>query len=397
MDANAQQVIIAKAHEFVAELRAGRLEWSTEELTGYFLEQKKGSERVTVPEFHLGPIQEARAALTARVTAGLLGASVESGQVTAKDGRKTGGFIFSNVPESVPGVPQVVIKEVVKEVEKVVYKERDAQEPQDEVVFPGLPLELHEKPNFVEPEWYKLMEAALDSGRHVSLAGPPGGGKSTSPEQYFARRKQPCVVMGGDAGFRRRDMEGSTEVRSGSTWFRVAEFAAAAVNGWGVILNEVNAADSDALMFMNGILEVPFVVNIHGKAYPVHKDFRMVVTYNPGLTGTKPLPPAFKDRFFPIKLGFPPREFLRKMLIANGMDRNAQYQYKLLKFAEDCWDHHVKGTLRYQISPRRLFDVVFLMDSIAGMTLERAIKQAVVDMVDAIADAQVLSRLAGSL
>jgi MoxR-like ATPase len=238
------------------------------------------------------------------------------------------------------------------------------------------------------------MAAALDAGKHVSLAGPPGIGKSTGPEQYFINKGQPFVVVNGDAGFRRRDIEGATEIQNGSTYFKVAEFAAAAVNGWGCILNEVNAADPDALLFINGILEVPHMVNIHGRAYPVHPDFRLVVTYNPGLIGTKALPQAFKDRFFSIKLGFPNQDFLRRLIVAKtGVSENAPYLTRLIKYAEDCWTLHEKGTLRYQLSPRRLFDAVFLMEAGAAQNLDEAIRWAVIDAVDSASDIQALTEL----
>jgi hypothetical protein len=263
--------------------------------------------------------------------------------------------------------------------------------------FPGEPLQGKACKGYVMPEWYSLMEACLNAGKHVIIAGPPGTGKSTAPEQYFIKRGQKFVALNGDAGFRRRDMEGSPEIRQHNTSFKVAEFATAAINGWGVILNEVNAADPDALIYINGMLEVPHVVNLNGKSFPVHKDFRMICTYNPGLIGTKALPQAFMDRFFPIRLGFPPKTFLKQMMIAKGMNPTAIYQDRLLGFAAACWQAHVKGTLRYQISPRRLFDVAFLLDNNVVENLEVAVKKAIVDAVDSYTDRQALEKLWASI
>lgn len=248
--------------------------------------------------------------------------------------------------------------------------------------FPPTPALGKVMPNYEKPNWYDRMEKCLDAGRHVAIAGPPGIGKSTGPEQYFASRGQPFVVVNGDGGFRRKDMEGSKDVAAGSTFFQVAEFATAAINGWGVILNEVNAADPDALLYINGILEVPHMVNINGVAYPVHKDFKLVVTYNPGLAGTKPLPQSFMDRFFPIRLDFPTMAFLRRLVsVKTGCRPTAPYMERLLKYAFDCNELSEAGKIRYQISPRRLFDAVFLMEN--GYTdVEMAIKHAIVDVVD---------------
>lgn len=368
------------AAELVQAIRGGKLEWTTGELLPFILDLAGGGESTA----------RSRAATVARTAAYFMGVEF--------DDSTQGRYVFSTPSGNTSSgvVPEVVVKVV----EKIVYRDAPAAKGGDkkvEVKFPELPLAGKVNPDYVQPAWYKRMAAVLNNKgtgpKHVAIAGPPGGGKSTGPEQYFIAKGQPFVTINGDAGFRRRDMEGSVEIAEGTTFFRVAEFAAAAVNGWGCILNEVNAADPDALMYINGLLEVPFVVNIHGKAYPVHPDFRLIVTYNPGLVGTKALPQALKDRFFSIKLGFPPKAFLRKLLVAKGMNPDATYADRLLKYAADCWALHEKGNLRYQISPRRLFDAVFLMDTGAVSTIEEAIKSAVIDSVDSVADCTMLTTL----
>lgn len=258
--------------------------------------------------------------------------------------------------------------------------------------FPEVPVNrasMGEK--FIKPEWFDLMAAALDSGRHVSLAGPPGPGKSTAPEEYFIRKGQPFVIINAEGGMRRRDLEGKEGVANGRSFFQTANFAAAAIFGWGCILNEVNAAEADALLVINGVVETPKTITVNGKNYPVHPNFRLVVTYNPGLTGTKPLPQSFKDRFFPVKLGFVSQEFLRKMLMVHGMPANASYARQIINFAIEVWQVQEKGGLRYQISPRRLFDAIFLMETPSlKMTLRSALEAAVLAVVDTKSDADVL-------
>lgn len=375
-------IINAKNAEFVAALRSGKLEWTSDELVQFFPEPKRDGT--------VGPADRARASLIARVAAGLLGVDLDS---------RPGRYVFAAPPVDwtrslVPQVVHKVVEKVAEAPAKGEGEEGKAPDVRQAVLIyperPELPLP---KLNYIQPIWYKRMVAVLDSGRHVAISGPPGCGKSTGPEQYFIEKGIPFVVVNGDAGLRRRDLEGTPSIDKHGSWFQVAEFAAAAVLGWACVINEVNAADADALLWLNGIIEVPHHITIGGRSFPVHPDFRLVVTYNPGLVGTKALPQAFKDRFFPIKLAFPPKAFLRRILVAKGMDPQAAYADRLLKYAADCWALHEKGNLRYQISPRRLFDVVFLMDSAPETALEDAIKQAIVDSVDSPADCTLLLKL----
>lgn len=384
------------ADDLIVAINNGKLAWTTPELLPYIIDLAGGSYA------------------TARSRAATIARTIAYGLQVSFDDSIQGRYVFGkpDLTKSAIKIIEVPVERVVEKVvevpvEKVVEKLVEVRADgtkvpagkQDLAVhleFPEKPAQGKLNPKFQTPTWYRRMEVALNAGKHVALAGPPGIGKSTAPEQYFIKRNQPFVVVNGDAGFRRRDVEGSVEIQGGTTFFKVAEFAAAAINGWGCILNEVNAADPDALLWINGILEVPNMVTVHGKAYPVHPDFRLVVTYNPGLIGTKALPQAFKDRFVPVKLGFPSQDFLRKLVIAKTGLNPANPPYwldRMLRFAQDAWAAHEKGTLRYQISPRRLFDAVFLMNEQVAQGVDEALRMAVVEAVDSAADTQVLERI----
>ena len=261
------------------------------------------------------------------------------------------------------------------------------------IVFPDRPAVPAPKKNFKEPSWYAEMADALDAGEHVIIAGPPGGGKSTAPEQYFIRRGQPFVVVNGEGGLRRRDLEGHTDLVNGQTIFTVAEYAAAMVMGWGVIFNEVNAVEADATIYINGQIEVPHTVCIGGRSYPVHPEARVVATYNPGLAGTKPLSQSFKDRFYPIKLAFLGEAELTERLELNGMPKGASYGPAFVKYALELWALHEKGSLRYQISPRRLIQAVGIMERGKGRVAWRvALERAIIAIVDAPAEIELMKK-----
>lgn len=124
----------------------------------------------------------------------------------------------------------------------------DNQPAVEQVRFPGVPVVQDPMSNFRKPAWYEAMRTAVKAGKHISLSGPPGIGKSTAVEQLAAEEHKPLVHIGADAGLRRRDLTGSVELINGHTSFMVAEYAAAAVNGWWAVIDEANAAEPDAIM-----------------------------------------------------------------------------------------------------------------------------------------------------
>lgn len=266
-----------------------------------------------------------------------------------------------------------------------------------ELVWPEAPPLIEKMSNFVPPSDYDTIKAMVRIGKHVSFSGPPGVGKSTVVEQMAADEGVPLVNIGGDAGLRRRDLTGSPEMVNGTTKYFVSEYAAAAVNGWWVKIDEINAADPDAILFLNGQLAPPYVINIQGRQYPVHPRFRVFVTYNPGLVGTKPLPPSFKDRFYPVKWGFPTDYELRRLLGAHGLPDNGNWSNSIITFARQMYDAHERGQMRYQISPRRLIDTIDLMNNSITDDIKKALAMAVVATIDSPLESKVADEIVRNL
>ena len=255
----------------------------------------------------------------------------------------------------------------------------------DPLRWPDAPPIIQAMENFDKPRWFDLMERVVEQGRHIALEGPPGTGKDTAVQQLAAKLGKTLVTIGGDAGFRRRDLVGNAHIANGSSHFEVGEYVAAAVNGWWVLLTEVNAADPDALMYINAQLAPPYIVTIQGRAYPVHKDFRIFVSYNHGLIGTKPLPQSFKDRFFSVKVPFFTERGLEKRLEAMGpWSHEPMYEMGysvVIQFGLKMWDAHERGQMRYQVTTRRLADALMLI-TLMGSDSNGAIKQAVIAAID---------------
>jgi hypothetical protein len=262
------------------------------------------------------------------------------------------------------------------------------------MVWPQMPPIPDFKDYFRQPDWYPIMERMLMLGKHIALAGPPGVGKDTAIIQLASALGKPLVVVGGDAGLRRKDLSGSSQIVNGTSFFEVAEYAAAAVNGWWVLATEINAAEPDAIMYMNTQMAEPYTVSINGKAYPVHPDFRLIISYNPGLIGTKPLPQSFKDRFFSIQVPFPNEQGLRRILEAHGLPEGASiandghWANTIVKFGQAMWDAYERGRFRYQITTRRLIDAITLINNGIEEDVVKALRKAVIGSIDSQVEAR---------
>lgn len=267
----------------------------------------------------------------------------------------------------------------------------------ERISWPDAPGILEGKSFWRKPEWYDRMRKMVALGRHVSLEGPPSVGKDTAVEQLAAEEGRPLVCVSGDGGLRSRMLVGGMEMTNGSTTFVVAEFAAAVVNGWWTLITEINAADPDVLLILNALMAAPYSITINGQAYPVHKDFRLFVSYNNGLVGTKPLPQSTKDRFFSVKIPFFTDGQLRNRLEAHGLPKEGEegnvWGTAVVEFGSAMWEAHTSGQIRYQISVRRLVDAITMMNESVTDKLKDALSSAVLDAIDSEPERKVARRV----
>jgi hypothetical protein len=266
------------------------------------------------------------------------------------------------------------------------------------IVWCDAPPLINPMDNFDKPTWYERMRVMTMRGKHTSLQGPPGVGKDTAVQQLAALEKQPLVTLGGEGSFQKWDLAGQAEIAAGTSYWESAEYATAVVKGYWVLLTEINAAYPDALMYLNPQLAPPYTINIKGRAYPVHPNFRLFVSYNYGLAGTQPPPASLKDRFHPIKMGFFTKPQLRKRLecwrlpVEDGMDFDAwQWGETIVNYGIAMWAKHESGGLSYQITTRRLIDAIDLMlepELNYENDVKRALRHSVLEAIDNPHEAQ---------
>lgn len=254
-----------------------------------------------------------------------------------------------------------------------------------DIVFPQPPEipDVKVKYSFFEkPEYYdRLKSKILVHQRNIRIGGPPGIGKSSAFEYMAASEYIPLVNINADSGLQLRQLVGGmTDLGR----FEVAQFAAAVIYGWWAKIDEANGMNPDAALALNSLLAPPYQVTIHGKSYPVHPSFRLCLTYNPGLVGTKPLPDSLKDRLYPFKVAFPNRSRLQKMMKANGVDVELESVQKMMDFAIAVAKSR-EGKHKFDMTMRRLLDAY--TDIKDGFGPYDALYNACISSIDSIVDA----------
>lgn len=296
---------------------------------------------------------------------------------------KTGDLMTATYADIMPSQVGIVTSDVTFNASQPTITNHAEQTFDKVLKWPLAPPIIGEMSNFEKPSWFDKMEKMVSIGSNIALESPPGMGKDTAVQQLAAKHRKPLVTIPGDAGFRRRDLVGSPDISGGTSYFNVAEYAAAAVNGWWVLITEINSAEADALMYINSQLAAPYVVTIDGKAYPVHKDFRLFISYNAGLIGTKPLPQSFKDRFFSIKIPFFTKAALKARLSKMiDFTVNTNVLMAVAEVGHAIYEDHKAGRIRYQITARRLHDSLKWYVVEGSVTLEDALQEVLCDSVD---------------
>jgi cobaltochelatase CobS len=248
------------------------------------------------------------------------------------------------------------------------------------VVKPGVT-----EPDFYfKPPWYDDLKDFVDRAEPVLLIGPAGCGKSEATERVFAERKQLLRIVSCQPRLTANDLEGNVDlvVQDGVqvTQFTPADPAIACAEGHGLLLDEADAAPSEAMYALYRALDgkdMRITRKGHDGTIPRHADFRVVGTQNTegrgddrGLHhGRAYQDDAFLDRWHnTIRVGYPPKEdevlILRKRTGVNGSQaerivdaalafRNALRQDEIMFTCSMRRTLAVAGNLAVGMTPKR--------------------------------------------
>ena len=136
---------------------------------------------------------------------------------------------------------------------------------------------------YVEPEWFPSLLTFIERRLPVLLIGPPGTGKTEAVERLFSKRDQQLQIISCTPSMSADDFEGTIELRNGNTEFVQSACAEAVEKGYGLLLDEVDAAPAEACYSLYRALDGKDMriarKGFEGVIVP-HKNFRVVGTQN---------------------------------------------------------------------------------------------------------------------
>lgn len=140
---------------------------------------------------------------------------------------------------------------------------------------------------YLKPPWYDDLQDLIVRGEPVLLIGPAGVGKTEAVERIFESRGQKLMIVQCTPRTTANDLEGATDlvIEDGHqiTRFSPAAPAVASEEGYGLLLDEADAAPSVAMYAMYRLMDAK-AMHIVRKGLdakiPFNPEFRIVGTQN---------------------------------------------------------------------------------------------------------------------
>jgi hypothetical protein len=256
--------------------------------------------------------------------------------------------------------------------------EPDAADVQPEPVTqpPGLPAD-----GFIPPKWFRKLQAAIKHKKGACMFGPRGSGKSTAVRYLAKSMNVPTITMQCAANEQIDALVGEKGVVNDNgcpvTKFVDGPLTTAMRNGCWLIAEEPNVMHPGVWSKVNNILDdtgeglrLPT-----GEVIPQHPNFRLVLCYNDGYTGTKEVNAALKDRCPPLHCDyFEPDREAELLAIATGAPLNV-----CAKVVSVATMIRQAPSLRFDLSPRPL--TYWIKMALDGMSWSEGFDAAIMDLL----------------
>lgn len=265
-------------------------------------------------------------------------------------------------------------------------------------------------PNYVPFGHYKDVEKVIKSKMFfpILITGHSGNGKSSSVLQAHAKNNLPVIRMNMTKKTDEDVLIGSKTLVNGNVMVVEGPVITAMRNGCTILLEEVDAAETNSIMCLQAILEgKPYYFAATGEYVTPKTGFNIIMTANTKgqgsedgrYIGTQVLNEAFLERIaFTFEQDYPTAAIEKKIVMnimaSHGVD-DEKFAEQLVKWADAIRRSFADGALDSLVATRRLEHIVrgYSLFKNKKKAIELGVsrfdsmtKQAFVDLFDKISD-----------
>ena len=183
----------------------------------------------------------------------------------------------------------------------------------------------------------ELFEASASMDLPVLIKGPTGCGKTRFIEYMGKKLKRDVYTVVCHDDLSAADLVGRHLIDENGTFWQDGPLTKAVRNGGICYLDEIIEARKDTTVVLHSLADYRRVLPIDrtGEVIKAHKDFMLVVSYNPGYQNVlKGMKPSTKQRFISMEFGYPKPEIEKDIIIKeSGVDEESAL--KLVNIASE--------------------------------------------------------------
>ena len=210
----------------------------------------------------------------------------------------------------------------------------------------------------------KVFEAAWQNRVPLMLKGPTGSGKTRFIEHMAWKLKMPLMTVSCHEDMTASDLVGRFLLEGSETVWKDGPLTRAVRYGGICYLDEIVEARQDTTVVIHSLTDDRRILPIEktGEIIKAHKDFFLVISYNPGYQSVlKDLKESTKQRFASISFEYPNNQ-LEKDIIILESGTTKEIAEKLIKVSERTRNLKGKG-LHEGASTRMLIAAAKLINS----------------------------------
>jgi len=156
-----------------------------------------------------------------------------------------------------------------------------------------------------------IFQAAIDNHLPLLIKGPTGCGKTKFVEHMAEKLKRPLYTIACHDDLSASDLVGRHLIGKDGTFWQDGPLTKAVREGGVCYIDEIVEARKDTTVVLHPLSDHRRILPLekNGEIIEAHKDFVLVVSYNPGYQNLlKGLKPSTKQRFVTLEFDYPKEE-----------------------------------------------------------------------------------------